>query len=165
MGSEADHDKPQDGQSNARVLEAVSELLRLLTSTSQTASTNGRESEPGIPLYAEFVRLTGQVMLACAASSLRYWGRSAEVWGKTLPLLIEAVTTANGQPKDGIAGTSTALDEMLSMLRERAEMPGQESRRLQAELEQIVLGHASPAAPEVPPDGTETYWRRWEAKP
>jgi hypothetical protein len=165
MCPDAAHDKSQDGQTNACALEAVAELLRLLTSANQTASANGRESEPGVPRYAEIVRLAGQVMLACAASSFRYWGRSAEIWGKAVPLMIQTLTVANGRPKDGIAEPSTALDEIRSVMRELTEVPGQESRRLQAELEQIVLGHVPPGAPEPPSAAADSYWRRWEVKP
>jgi hypothetical protein len=165
MCPDAAHDRSQDGQSHARALEAVSELLRLLTSANQTASAKGRESEPGAPRYTEILRLGGQVMLACAASSFRFWGRSAEIWGKAFPLMMETLTVANGRPKDGVAETSTALDEIRAVLRELTEVPGQESRRLQAELEQIVLGNAPPGAPESPPDAADAYWRRWEAKP
>jgi hypothetical protein len=104
-------------------------------------------------------------MLACAASSFRYWGRSAEIWGKAVPLMIETLTVANGRPKDGIAETSPALDEIRAVLRELTEVPGQESRRLQAELEQIVLGNAPAGAPEPSSDAADAYWRRWEAKP
>ena len=74
MCADADHDKSQDGQSNARVLEAVSELLRLLTSANQTTSAKGRESELGVPRYAEVVRLAGQVMLAWRGGNCRLFG-------------------------------------------------------------------------------------------
>ena len=63
VGSDGDQDKPQHGQINACAGGGERGCSVLLTSTSQTAPTNGRKSEPSILLYAEFVRLAGQVML------------------------------------------------------------------------------------------------------
>jgi hypothetical protein len=68
--------------------------------------------------------------------------------------MILTLTVANGRPKDSVAEPSPALDEIRSVMRELTEVPGQESRRLRAEREQIVLGHPPFSRSK---DGSELY--------
>jgi uncharacterized protein (DUF849 family) len=153
MCPDAAHDKSQDGQRNACALEAVSELLRLLTSANQTASAIGRERARR-PALGGDRPAGGPGDAGVCGQQLSLLGRSAEIWGKAVPLMIQTLTVANGRPKDGIAEPSTARDEIRSVMRELTEVPGQESRRLQAELKQIVLGHPPFSKSK---DGSELY--------
>jgi hypothetical protein len=135
-----------------------------MASACPVPATNGRESATSPPGPQDNVRLLSQMLLTCAASSLRYWGRSAELWGKAVPLIVDMLVL-NGRLRDDGEAMARRLDEIRAELREFLELPAQEARRLQAELERIVLGRARDTAPGPPPDAAEPYWRRWETKP
>jgi hypothetical protein len=140
---------------------ALEEMFRLMMSGG--ASAPERPAAPGAigappGPAAPALGLVGQVGGAFMASGLRYWSRLAEIWMRTMPALIGAAA----RPPDGGAGGAAAAlrDDLRAALHELAELPCQESRRLQAELDRIVSGGAAPAPePEAP------YWRRWDAKP
>jgi hypothetical protein len=160
----ADRDDRSTTHSGAPPIEALAELLRLLAAA--TPSTGAAPSLPAAPAvlpgaaYGPAMQLVAQVMLAWAASGLRSWARTAEICGKALPLVMDSLAAASGRPNGGPADQARTLDELRACLRELAELPGRESQRLQLEIERIVLGPGTGAAPEAGP-----HWRRWESKP
>jgi hypothetical protein len=99
-------------------------------------------------------------MLAWVASGLRAWAHTAEICGKSLPLLGESLAAAAGRTNGDGAEQARALDQLRASLRELAELPGREAQRLRLEVERILLG----GGPDGGPDGAP-HWRRWDPKP
>lgn len=151
-------DEPPDTHSGVPPFEAFTELLRLLAAARPTEEAQETVARP---VDGDAVRLVGQVMVAWAASGLRSWARTVEIWGKALPLVVDALA-ATGRPNGDPAEKARRSDELRAALRELAELPGRESQRLQAEIERIVFGAGSGAGPQT---GSDKHWRRWEAKP
>jgi hypothetical protein len=159
-------DEPPDTHSGVPPFEAFTELLRLLAAARPTEATPGPgtpnpQETAARPVDGDAVRLVGQVMVAWAASGLRSWARTVEIWGKALPLVVDALAAA-GRPNGDPAEKARRSDELRASLRELAELPGRESQRLQVEIERIVFGVGSGAGPQT---GSDKHWRRWEAKP
>jgi hypothetical protein len=102
----------------------------------------------------------GQVGGAFVASGLRYWARLAEIWTRAMPALALATARAPGSRDGGAEAGAALTDELRAVLRELADLPCQESRRLQAELDRLTTSGAAPV-----PDADAPYWRRWDAKP
>jgi hypothetical protein len=99
----------------------------------------------------------------CAASGFRYWARTAEVWSQAVPLIVAALADGDSQPGRDQATSGARVDELRRALRELADVPADEARRLQQALERLLF-RLGPATATGKPDA-ETYWRRWEAKP
>jgi hypothetical protein len=139
---------------------AIEEMFRLMVSATAPAVDRRAVSDPSpgaLGAVPPALGVVGQVGGAFMASGLRYWSRLAEVWMRVLPTLYAAA--AQGPAADG-DGAAALGDDLRAALRELAELPCQESRRLQAELDRIVSPGATAA-----PDPDAPYWRRWDAKP
>lgn len=144
------------------------ELFRGLTTGAQPAEPGdgarpgGDGNPPGVPPGAgDVVQFMSQAYIAYLTSGLRYWSRLTEVWAKVLPPLaggVAEVSTGNASRPEARA---VLIDEVRACLRELAEMPQQEARLLQAQLEKI----AGALWPEQDKSEDGRYWRRWKAKP
>ena len=141
-----------------------SELLRLLGDAGRDAMPAGGllTGSPSVD-YEHLVQLLGRAMLAYAAGGLRYWGRMAEIWAKTLPSVGRALSECGAKAQGGTDPLGALTDEIRGCLRELADLPAQEARRFQAELEKLLLGDPPKASESLPDDNTP--WRRWEVKP
>ncbi len=134
------------------------ELFRAMTAgfTPPEAGSTASGAAPG-PAGLGLEAL-GEVSGAFLASGLRYWSRLGEMWIRAWPVLLRAATRAPaGAGAD--AEAAALADDVRAVLRELADLPCQESRRLQAELDRITAAGAIPA-----PDPDAPYWRRWDAK-
>ena len=108
--------------------------------------------------------LFAQLYFACLTSGLRYWSRVAETWTRIAPTLARALAGMNGEPGGSAEARAVLLEELRAALRELAQLPAEEWRTLEAELER--LGSGRPAGPQGEDRaGGGPYWRRWEAKP
>lgn len=90
------------------------------------AASTGAAKDP-----AELMDRMTSAHLAAVASGFRYVQRWAELSGKAYPLALRATTLSRS---GGGQELGTTLDDLRKTLREMAELPLQESRRLQAEL-------------------------------
>jgi len=108
-------------------------------------------------------QVVSQAILMCAASGFRYWARTAEIWSQAVPLIVAALADGDSQPGRDQTTSGARVDELRRALRELADVPADEARRLQHALEHLLF-RLGPAAATGTPDA-ETYWRRWEAKP
>ena len=165
----ADRSDQPGTHSGATPLEALGELLRLLgaakpaTASPDPAQPNVETAPAGL-VYGQAIQILGQIMLAWAASGLRSWARTAEICGKSLPLVVDSLADATGRSNGDGAEQARRLDELRASLRELAELPGRESQRLQMEIQRILLGAAPDAGPHGG-GGDDVHWRRWESKP
>ncbi|HYB40355.1 MAG TPA: GMC oxidoreductase, partial [Candidatus Methylomirabilis sp.] len=123
----------------------------------------GEDRAEAPPAYAQAIHLLGQLGPACAVSGLRYWARVAELWGRAMPAVAKTLLEADPLERPGALG-GAVLDELRAGLRELAELPGEESRRLLAELERLA-GAVRPDARAPAADDAEAPWRRWNVKP
>jgi hypothetical protein len=120
----------------------------------------GRGSPAAAPDLRGIVQFLAQAWLAYLGSGLRYWSQLADAWARTAPALLRTLADGDTSAKHPEA-RAVALDELRGRLRELADIPSQESRLLQAELDRIAAGLWPKA--DTKPNGP--YWRRWEAKP
>lgn len=160
----ADRGDPSDTHSGATPLEGIEELLRLLAAAS---ALRGSANPPGLnapQAYGQAMQLFGQVMLAWAASGLRAWARTAEIYAASLPAVMNSLADATGRSPRDPGDQARTLDELRASWRELAELPGRESQRLRMEIERIFRGGAPDAGPAGGP-GADAHWRRWEPKP
>ena len=148
-------------------LERLIELLKTLVSTG--LADDAERGRLGADVGGAGARLDGaaqavsQAILMCAASGFRYWARTAEIWSQAVPLIVTALANGDLQPGRDQATNAARVDELRRVLRQLAEVPADESRRLQQALERLLL-RVEPATTTGTPDA-ETYWRRWDAKP
>lgn len=108
-------------------------------------------------------QVVSQAILMCAASGFRYWARTAEIWSQAVPLIVAALADGDSQPGRDQTTSGVRVDELRRALRELADVPADEARRLQRALEHLLFRLGPAAAPGTP--DAEAYWRRWEAKP
>jgi len=153
-----------DATDDRAKFERLIDLLKTLASTSpaEDAQRERRVEDVGSAgaRLGETVQVVSQALLMCAASGFRYWARAAEIWSQAVPLIVAALADGNGRDQ---ATSAARVDELRRALRELADVPADESRRLQQALERMLL-RRDPAAKTGTPDA-ETYWRRWNAKP
>ena len=143
----------------------LAELIRRLSDGSGTAGGSRQSAGPESPGSGaggpDVLRFVGLAASACLASSLRSWSRAAELLATELPSFARAIAQASDAPPLTPEARALLLEEFRGRLRALTEIPLQESRALQAELESIVAA-IWPAARSTAHD---PYWRRWEAKP
>jgi choline dehydrogenase len=133
--------------------------------------TSQRETEPHTVLgsnpvrgYADAIRLLAEMVPICAASSIRYWARVAELWGRMLPTIAETLTESSGAPTNRRASSAHLAQEVRAYIKALADLPAQEALLLKADLERLVTTLEPEPGGETS-DGTGQYWRRWKAKP
>jgi len=147
-------------------LERLIDLLKGLVSTGLADDPErGRlgENVGRADARPDGAQVVSQVILMCAASGFRYWARTAEVWSQALPLIVGALADGDSQPGGDQATHRARVDELRRALRELADVPADETRRLRQALERLLF-RLGPATATGAPDA-ETYWRRWDAKP
>jgi hypothetical protein len=156
-----------DAADDRAPLDRLVDLLKTLASTDPApdAPRDGRGEDVGRAgaRLGEAAQVVSQALLLCAASSFRYWARTAEIWSQAVPPIAAALADGDRQPGRDQATSAARVDELRRALRELAEVPADESRRLQQALERLLL-RPGPVAESGAPDA-ETYWRRWDAKP
>ena len=134
------------------------DLLRLLSEVGRgTGAADVIKTGVAGADYGQIIQLLGRVMVAYATGGLRYWGRMAEIWARALPSMGRAFA------ERGVDSSTSLTDDLRTYLRELAELPAQEARRFQAELEKVLRG--DPPRESEPPAGDDAPWRRWEVKP
>ena len=139
-----------------------------MTTSGEPESTSGKAGAgaDAAAAYAEVAQLLSQVILAYTASGLRYWERMVDVWGRAFPPIVRTLAETAGQRDQGLDAYVALAEQLRGHLREVAEVPYEESRRVLADLDKIIAGFQSRVRPEGPgsPDAEEP-WRRWEVKP
>ena len=124
-----------------------------------TTSEGGGAQAPGVdPQIQAFL---GQAWPLLMASGMRYWARAAESWAKLLQVGIQGMAAGSADPTRVAEDRAIQLDALRAGIREVVELPGEESRRLQAELDEIVAR----LWPGPERDKTGEHWRRWAVKP
>jgi len=147
-------------------LERLIDLLRGLVSTGLAADPERGRLDGNVgraDARLDGAQVVSQVILVCAASGFRYWARTAEIWSQAVPLIVAALADGDSQPGGDQATSGARVDELRRALRELADVPADEARRLQQALERLLF-RLGPATATGAPD-VETYWRRWDAKP
>jgi hypothetical protein len=145
----------------------LDEILRLMTSTGKAwaagdKATTSKPMDPGetISDFGNLVDFLAQANLVFMASSFRYWRRLTEIYGTYYPTisrsLLEAIADRSGSGEE----RGLLLDNLRACFREMADLPCQESRLLQAELDQIERAIWSATEEEK----AAPYWRRWRVK-
>lgn len=138
------------------VLRQMTAARDALTPPSASVAAGGGPAPP--PVDPQTLALLGQAWLVVVTSGIRYWAHAAETWAKLLAAVPRSFTAKSG---DLAEADATLIDEFRARLRELADLPCQESRRIQAELDDIVQ-RLSPDASQKASSG---YWRRWTVKP
>jgi hypothetical protein len=142
----------------------MAEFARLFAAgrfgASSEGTSAGHERPPATPDTRDIFQFLAQAWLAYVASGLRYWSQLADAWARTVPAVARVLTDGDAAAKRP-DGRAVAIDDLRSRLRELADIPSQESRVLQAELDRIASGLWPKT--DAKPDGP--YWRRWETKP
>jgi hypothetical protein len=142
----------------------LSEILRLLggePTAPPPGTARAKKQSAQTPVgTSEMLQFLGQAGLAYLASGFRYWSRMADAWAKTLPSVTRAAAAGRA------SGTSAEdravfIDELRARLRDLVDIPAQEARLLQTELDRI----ATELWPRSQEKGEAQYWRRWETKP
>jgi hypothetical protein len=118
-------------------------------------SEGGRAASPGALGFA------AQASLACLNSGMRYWQRMAELSGSYYLTLSRTAMEMQADPTRGAEAQASLFDALRAYFRDIAALPGQESQRLQAELERLEqqMGATATSQEDAP------YWRRWRVKP
>jgi hypothetical protein len=142
----------------------LAELIRRLSSGGAAfadPSPAAGGPSPGAAFVGfDVLRFMGLAWFACLTSGLRSWSRTAEMTSRELPALARVLVEVPNGPGSPEAH-AVLLDEINRRVREFMEIPQEESRALQAELEKIVAA----IWPSAGPTAEGPYWRRWEAKP
>jgi hypothetical protein len=156
-----------NGTSPADLVGYLDEILRLMTSTGKawvsgdTAATR-KSMDPGqtISDFRNLMDFLAQANLVFMTSSFRYWRRLTEIYGSYYPAisrsLLETIADRSGSGEE----RGLLIDNLRACFREMANLPCQESRLLQAELEQIERAIWSATEDEK----AAPYWRRWRVK-
>ena len=100
----------------------------------------------------ELLGLVNRACVLMSASALRWGMRSAEIWAALAPALLQ-------QAQAG-ADRSALVEELRARVRELAEIPAEEARALQLELDRLFDDTQPGGDP-----GAGSYRRRWKAKP
>src|SRR5262245_16327095 len=98
-----------------------------------TAAPTGAagRATPGGTGAGDALQVLNQLVLTFTASGLRYWGRTAELWAKALPSMVQALAEMRGRPEVSREAWRVLLDELRVYARDLAELPALEARRLQ----------------------------------
>jgi len=121
----------------------------------------GPERGPAADLWQDraLPAFMSQACLVFATSGLRYWTRAAQIYGEYCPVLGQLLSATNSRSLDSTEEQRILLDRLRALLRELAELPGQESQWMQAELAKLegqMLSGANGMAGD--------YTRRWRYK-
>jgi hypothetical protein len=148
-------------------LERLIDLLKTLVSTGLADDAERRRLSKGVGRAGAQLdgaaQVVSQAILMCAASGFRYWARTAEIWSQAVPLIVAALADGDSQLGRDQATSAAPVDELRRALRDLADVPADEARRLQQALERLFF-RLGPATTTGTPDA-ENYWRRWDAKP
>ena len=124
-----------------------------------TDSSEGNRPQTPFSLQnaANFMARASQLWMD---SSIRFWGRSAEINSNYYKAASRNLSDMNSDPDQREQAEGTLMDLLRAYVREMADLPAQESRRLQAELEKFVENISSP----VDEDSTGTHRRGHRVK-
>jgi hypothetical protein len=86
--------------------------------------------------------------MAFVNSGYRYLARWAEISARRYPDFARTLASINAQPRDNEKEIAALVDSLRGFLREMSELPVEESKRLQAEIEAIM--EIRTAASEAP---------------
>jgi len=122
------------------------ELLRTMAATlrgrpmADRAPSSGSvdQEQAGSPEYRAMVDLLTQVHLAYMRSGLRYMNRWIESCSTYYPKIVHALSNAAAKPDRRSDAIGAVMDDLKAYMREMAQLPLDESRRLQAELEEML---------------------------
>lgn len=144
------------------VFGAWSEMVRRMAMVTDLRAPRRPDDprEPGAvgETSPDLVAFLAQAWLACMTSGARQWIGAAEVWAQLLTAVVQ--TAREGAMGEPAAGTAL-IEALRTSLRELADLPAQESRRLQGVLEDL----AQRLGLDRPGGSAGEYWRRWTVKP
>jgi hypothetical protein len=149
------------------LVNSLNEIMRLMASACRAWSagdtatvsehTNPEEMISG---YQDLMTFMAQAYLVFMTSGFRYWRRLADIYGRYYPAISRSFLGMNSDPSRSRERLSLLIDDLRACLREMADLPSQESRLLQAELEKIEWK----LWPTADAEDEAHYWRRWRAK-
>lgn len=87
-----------------------------------------------------------RIHIACVESGFRYLTRWAEVSMKYYPAMVQAMMGDGATAAARTSKMGTMVDRYRAYMREMAELPLDESRRLQSEIERIVRSGSGPTS-------------------
>ena len=102
--------------------------------------TSGPDGGPASGFSRDRGLLLGFMSQAClvfAISGLRYWTRAAQIYAEHSPALYRLMTASSSSNLGDPEEQRILLDRLRALLRELAELPGEESRWMQVELEKL----------------------------
>jgi hypothetical protein len=100
-----------------------------------------------------------QAYLMFVTSGIRYWSRAARTYAEYYPALSRLMTARSSPNSNDPEEQRILLDRLRALLRELAELSGQESRWMQAELAKLEAQMLSGASGQA-----GDYVRRWKYK-
>ena len=109
------------------------------------------------PDYRDVAQFVGRASLAALMSDVRLWWRRTGALAESAFEIGRALQATIANSERRAAGQGTLLDAVRAFFRRVAELPADESRRLQAALDKIAE-QVWPAQPGRP------HRRRWNAK-
>ena len=113
----------------------------------------------GLSQNRELLAFMSQAYLVFATSGIRYWSSAARTYAEYYPALSRLLTARSSPNSNDPEEQGILLDRLRALLRELAELSGQESRWMQAELAKLegqMLSGASRQAGD--------YARHWQYK-
>ena len=128
--------------------------------TTANAQSEPKDPKDQTPDYGELLDLLARASSVCMNGGFRYWKRWADTYSSFYPVINRSVAAMDSDPSKSGEARGILVDTLRAYLREMVDLPYQESRRLQAELEEIIR-KLTPT-----PDGEqeEAYRRRWSVK-
>lgn len=124
----------------ADMLEAyLSVLGARATGSQEDTGTPGPDGGPaaGFPQNRALLGFMSQACLVFAASGARYWTRAAQIYAEYSPAIYRMLAASSSRSVSDPEDQRILLDRIRALLRELAELPGQESQWMQAELAKL----------------------------
>ena len=155
------------GASGANYFSYFDEFWRKLAApgvgwATDDATTASAQSDPKDPTpdYGNLLDLMARASFVCMNGSFRYWKRWAEIYSSYYPVISRSVAAMNSNPTRSGEERGILIDSLRAFLRKMVDLPNQESRRLQAELEEIIRK----LTPTTEGEQEEASRRRWSVK-
>lgn len=139
------------------------DMFRMMANAAQAFSRFPGAAAPNAPGSSGDAQQVMQLYLAFVNSGYRYLARWAEISARRYPEFAETMAAMNAQPKENAHRMRALLDSVRAYMREMAELPLEESERLQAEIEKILK--VDTGAPASEPKARPRARRRAKAKP
>jgi hypothetical protein len=130
------------------------EIFRMMSAAADSFSKYAWcDPAQGRPMSTEDSQRMMRLYMAFVNSGYRYLARWAEISAKRYPEFAQTIASMSDKPEESDRQVSTLMDSARAYMREMAELPLEESQRLQAEIEAIMGTGKPPAEPGGKPAG------------